>query len=568
MGAMHGFFDVLGRHMQEQNRLESDYQAKANAEMADHLENLGKTAKPQFAPEYFRAATMIRMTPPGKKPPKEAIDIYGLMLKQVKQSQAQPAQPQSPQPQSQGLQPPPGMAPEQTQQSSMVDPNIQPTLMPPPGMTGAPTSMPKNEPASGAGMASLTTPTTVPTQQMQPPAGFTPPPGMEFTQITPFESMQMQMGMKSQFDQQNRARLQQEAQQLFPGDNYAQANYINEKTVERPATGTANHWASAGQGIIYNQITGDTKVVSSEQAKYIKLAPGEVLLDPNKPNTPLYSAPAKPIEHNSSFSAAKAAREAKLGRPLTDQEVIQLNAELQTADGEPMYQTMGPGGMPVWTPRSRAIGMPAPRTVYGPDGTPNTGGIPGLALTPPPGISDTTQQQLTGLKNSIGQFQNVEAMLQQPKFATLGPLLGRVKLAEIEKLGGLGATPDEIQLAITLQRLLSSQAFAEGGKQLTETELQQFKLMTPSFQDTVAAALVKTKEATKFLNAAYQNRLSVMPSRQRGQLPDTPVNAPGTGKPPGSGAPNPTPNGLTPPPSSSNVVKWGRDANGRPVPIQ
>ena len=84
MGALFGFFDTVGRHMQEQNRVELEHQTKANAEMADMLDNLAKTAKPQYAPDYFRAAMQIRMTPPGKKPPKEATDIYSLMLRQVK----------------------------------------------------------------------------------------------------------------------------------------------------------------------------------------------------------------------------------------------------------------------------------------------------------------------------------------------------------------------------------------------------------------------------------------------------------------------------------------------------
>lgn len=532
MGALFGFMDVMGRHMQAQNQMELEHQNKANAEMADMLDRLGKTAKPEYAPDYARAAMQIRLTPPGKKPPKEATDIYGLMLRQIKQGQQPQQQPQS-QPQAQ----PHSVA--QDPGNAFVDPAYQPSLMPPPGATiGAPTGGERTVPVSGAGMASLMPPpgaiptpvqpshTMSTTAQLQAPPGYSAPPGMELTQTNPWETMQMQAGLKSQLDQQNRQRLMGEAKQLFPDDIYAQANYINEKAVDRPTT-TGQKWASAGQGIIYNVGTGETKLIKNEADVLKVLGPGDTLVDAS--GKVIATGQPKPVAPpNSAFESFLADFRATNHREPTTEEVLDFERRLRTASGEPMYQVLGPGSMPVWAPRSQAIGQPAPRTVYGPDGTPTTGGAPGVSLTPPPGISDTTQQSIAGMKDALSQFSNVQQMLSEPKFATLGPLMGRVKLAEINKLGGMGATPDELRLATTLQRLLSSQAFAEGGKQLTSTELEQFKLITPSFNDTVASATIKTREAIKFLNQKMQNRISVMPVRQRNQLNPT-ITPPPTG---------------------------------------
>jgi hypothetical protein len=371
---------------------------------------------------------------------------------------------------------------------------------------------------------------------------------MEFTQVTPFEQAQFK---QQQMDYQ-RAKLMQEGQQLFGEDNYAIANYINEKTVDRPAS-NAEKWASAGQGIIYNTTTGETYSVANTEEKLHTLAPGEKLFTGDGR---LIAEGGQKLDAppNTPFESMLADFRAKNGREPNQAEVLEMQKNLQTVQGEPLYPVMV-NGQPTLLPRSRATGMPAPRTVYDMSGMPTTGGVVGTSLTPPPVVSDTAQQQLAGLKNSIGQFTNVENLLKQPRFQTLGPVLGRVKLGEINKLGGYGATPDEIELAITLQRLLSSQAFAEGGKQLTNTELEQFRLMTPSFNDTVASAKVKTDNAIRFLNTAYKNRLRVMPARQRGQIDPNSNSNPLT--PPPSSNPNTNPGQSVLPPEALSQLKEG-----------
>lgn len=570
MGAMAGFMDVLGRHMQGVNEREAKHSDQANREMADMLENLSKTAKPEYAPDYIRAATLIRMTPMGKKPPKEALDVYGLLLKQSKaamsQSQTRQGQPGSDrEPYLPGLEPPPGQAQSQSQAPGLPTAPQGGAPMPP-GSAPSPASTPvpggpnaaqltgalTPPPTSGAGMRSLAQPTAMAPTPPTPPPGFTPPPGMEFTQVTPFEQAQFK---QQQMDYQ-RAKLMQEGQQLFGEDNYAIANYINEKTVDRPAS-NAEKWASAGQGIIYNTTTGETYSVANTEEKLHTLAPGEKLFSGDGR---LIAEGGQKLEPppNTPFESMLADFRAKNGREPNQAEVLEMQKNLQTVQGEPLYPVMV-NGQPTLMPRSKATGMPAPRTVYDMSGTPTTGGVVGTSLTPPPVVSDTAQQQLAGLKNSIGQFNDVDQLFKDPAYQTLGPVLGRIKVTEVQKLGGLGATPQEITMAIRLQRLLSSQAFAEAGKTLTIHELQQFKLMTPGMEDTVASAVIKTREALRFLNNVYQNRLSVMPARQRGQI-DPNMNSNSLTPPPSTNKLNSNPN-INPNPNSSALVRM--EVNGQ-----
>jgi len=309
VGALFGFFDTVGRHMQEQNRVELEHQTKANAEMADMLDNLAKTAKPQYAPDYFRAAMQIRMTPPGKKPPKEATDIYSLMLRQVKSPQ-----PTSPTQSAQPTQPVQGRS-DSDPNTAFVDPSSTPSLMPPPGM--------RTEPASGAGMASLLPPPStssstsssqaapMPTDQPAPggssmptpPPGYGPPPGYISTQVDPIEMGQYQMQVKQQMVQQERNRLAQEAMQLFPNDPYARANYINDKTVDQPSTESATEWIPSGMpGVALNKRTGEYKAYTSDQPLIKDVAPGHhvISIDPKSGTSkPVFNAP--PSDSNLSY---------------------------------------------------------------------------------------------------------------------------------------------------------------------------------------------------------------------------------------------------------------------------
>jgi hypothetical protein len=189
----------------------------------------------------------------------------------------------------------------------------------------------------------------------------------------------------------------------------------------------------------------------------------------------------------------------------------------QTPPSEPLYPVFENGKV-VYKPRSQAAGMEAPRTVYDAQGNPTTGGMP-VSLTPPPSIPEGTQTSLTGWKLAIDQIdKDIIPQIQKMK-ESLGPLTGRITLAEITKLGGLGASKEQIQLATDMRRLLMSQAFAEGGKQLTPTEKEEFVALNPALTDTFDQAMIKAQRARDYLDRRYKTRLEVMPARQRGQLP-------------------------------------------------
>lgn len=184
--------------------------------------------------------------------------------------------------------------------------------------------------------------------------------------------------------------------------------------------------------------------------------------------------------------------------------------------GEPLYPVME-GNTPVLRPRSVAAGKPTPTTIYQPSGLPTVAGIPGLSTQAPPPVPDITQASLAGWKQSISQIDQIMPLLKQAE-DTLGPLAGRIKLAEVEKLGGMGATPEQIELATRLRRLLMSQAFAEGGKQLTPTEKEEFIAVNPHMTDTLRQAMINARLSKEYLEGRYQNRLDAMPVRERMQL--------------------------------------------------
>lgn len=188
----------------------------------------------------------------------------------------------------------------------------------------------------------------------------------------------------------------------------------------------------------------------------------------------------------------------------------------QSQGGEPLYPVMI-NGVPTLQPRSQASGKPTPTTIYQPSGLPTVAGIPGLSTQAPPPVPDITQANLAGWKQSISQIDRIVPQLEAQK-NTLGPLAGRVKLAEIGRLGGMGATPQQISLAVQLRRLLMSQAFAEGGKQLTPTEKEEFVFINPTLSDTFEQAIEKAKLSREYLQQRYDERISAMPVRERMQM--------------------------------------------------
>ncbi len=200
---------------------------------------------------------------------------------------------------------------------------------------------------------------------------------------------------------------------------------------------------------------------------------------------------------------------------ITPQQAKQFLA--QADNGEPLYPVVQ-GNQIVYRPRSQAAGQAAPRTLYDPQGMPSVGGNQGMSTTPPPTIPATQQNRISGFTVALKQAGDIQDILNQNPEQAFGPVAGRVTLAEIGKLGGMGASQKEIEIATRLQRFLSSQAFADGGKQLTPTELEQFALVSPALTDTLPTALTKTRLSIQFLKDRGKADFDVMPPRQKQQL--------------------------------------------------
>lgn len=236
-----------------------------------------------------------------------------------------------------------------------------------------------------------------------------------------------------------------------------------------------------------------------------------------------------------------AIKERELGRPLTSAELNALADEIKedqpvytlypvvtgtNSDGSPRVQYLSP---------AQAQGMQQAKTMYNTAGVGSTAGTP-FTTSPPPVVPEGTQINLAGWAHSIQQIESIEQQLDQAE-ANLGPLLGRITLAEVERLGGFGASEAEIQLATDLRRLLMSQAFAEGGKQLTDTEKIEFAATNPAMTDTFPQAIIKARQAKKYLADRYNIRVQTLGARQRPQVPAAPPKAGGAAAPAAGTAP-------------------------------
>ena len=132
-------------------------------------------------------------------------------------------------------------------------------------------------------------------------------------------------------------------------------------------------------------------------------------------------------------------------------------------------------------------------------------------------LTQAQQDMMAGFDQGITNIKAIIPMLHEQR-NTLGPVAGNIKLAEISKLGGMGATPEEIKLATRLQVQLMAEAFANGGKQLTPTELGVFKDRLPKLSDTFDTAITKATEALKYLEEKRQLHVKYFSWRQREAL--------------------------------------------------
>lgn len=160
-----------------------------------------------------------------------------------------------------------------------------------------------------------------------------------------------------------------------------------------------------------------------------------------------------------------------------------------------MLPVQQPTGPVVYTPRAKAEGQAAPRGE----------------------VSEAAQSNLGGWKQEVDAIDQLMPTIKSMS-KEFGPLGGRVTLAQIEQMGGLGATKEQINLATELRRLLTSEAFANGGKQLTDTEKVEFQALLPHLSDTFTSAVTRAEVARKYLLSKGKTRLEAMPVGQFNQM--------------------------------------------------
>lgn len=567
MGAMAGFFGQLGEQLQEKNKREQEHEAKTRNEMATVIEHLASTAKPQYAPDYHQAAFLIRSTPLGKKLPKEATDIYALLRRQVQGQQQTGSQQPGQQPQGQG------QPPQAQPQSPIAPPPIgagedfagggggagfsggagQSPVPPPPMLASTPDS--------GGGMATLGTGVGSSADRS---STITPPPSTTvLTQYTPED--------KLAFEQQARA------QQFKTGTDQARqigltrpadiANYSTGKTVDAGGESQA-HWASAGQGIIYNSSTGETKVVSTSPGEIIQLQPGEqayegsklVAENTNKPNQRAsdFNNYADIVARAKGYDSAADMSPAEMRQTLNEY-AIHRSAATNT-----VIQNGPNGPTPTIIPRNQlpAGGAPAAQTVIGPSGMPSLGGVQGYSggtvPNPPTGIND----DLSNLDATSAQYSRIKQSLSDPEIAAMtqpGILNQLVKqpLASLSynHLKSVGLTPKQVAFISEIKGAVAAGVYERAGAVLSGYERSTYQSFFPSPDESITTIISKLDKLMPVLEQKRQNLLRGVDPRIQGRYTSGPSSpaAPPPHSPsiPGPNLPPPQPKpsrAVTPPP--------------------
>lgn len=88
MGFFSGALGQIGEQVRQKTLMDQAIEHEANQNLSKTLFALGEQAlseKPENAPDFFKAAYAIQTTPLGKKPPKWATDVQGMLFKQRQQ---------------------------------------------------------------------------------------------------------------------------------------------------------------------------------------------------------------------------------------------------------------------------------------------------------------------------------------------------------------------------------------------------------------------------------------------------------------------------------------------------
>lgn len=187
-------------------------------------------------------------------------------------------------------------------------------------------------------------------------------------------------------------------------------------------------------------------------------------------------------------------------------------------------------GMHVWLPQEMMEpGMPVGRQTFALDGTPFTGGTPGVSTTPPPNVPMGTQSALAGLSSIRKQIAPIGPIAK--RIQSSGPVMGRFGGVVFDNLGGMNLDPDTMQLYIRLDTLFATRAFEEGGKNLTGHEKVLFESILPRRNDTLRQIIEKLNTLDEYIKNKEDSVVENMPARQREQIrPTVRPAVPGVGQ--------------------------------------
>lgn len=236
-------------------------------------------------------------------------------------------------------------------------------------------------------------------------------------------------------------------------------------------------------------------------------------------------------ESDAPFAVAKAKIEDEIHRKLTSDEILRLNQHIRfnpydiTREQLQMNKDGTFVAIPVTAHKSepppvlQGGGVPKPVSSGGGGGGVRDTGVQGNVQIPA-----QIQENISGINTSLKLANQILPKLNDPKFmekASLGPGWGHLTVAEWQKAGGLGVTKEGNDLLNDMQRLTSSEAFINGGKQLTETELRQFTKLLPQPTDTLDKAVTQTKKAIEFLQTKKKARAETLTPAQRKVFEDS-----------------------------------------------
>lgn len=135
-------------------------------------------------------------------------------------------------------------------------------------------------------------------------------------------------------------------------------------------------------------------------------------------------------------------------------------------------------------------------------------GAPGANRYGETKVADPVSNRLAGFRTISGGLDKIASDLKA-RGGALGPITGRIADLSETQLGGLGLSPETTRLLIDIKTGRKGASFAEGGKQLTGTEYNQFLEILPNEKDNLQQALIKIEEARRWL-AINQNAYESM----------------------------------------------------------